>query len=331
MPPACRQDLLVSVILPLQEDAPILEAVVRETSQVLATHYAHHEIILVADGSDPATACAARTVTSQVPGVRLIMLSRAFGREMSVLAGLESSVGDYVVVLVPETDPPSLIPEMVNRCREVDGMVLGVDQSGGDGGFLRRQLKKFFHGYMRRMLKTELLPGCTDFCVMGRRMVNALTQFRESYRQLRLLSATVGYHRAAFPYKLLSRTGRNTRRGFKEEVFQALEMVVAHSRQPLRIVSSLGWIAGLINVLYTVYVVLVYLFKKDVAPGWTSQAFMQGVMFFFLFTLLSILSEYIGRILEDSRGRPLYFVTDEMNSPVMETEEERRNVVKESE
>ena len=326
-----RHDLLISVVMPLQEDAQILETVVRETSQVLTEHYTHHEIILVADGSDAATCNAARIVTNQIPGVRLIMLSREFGREMSVLAGLESSIGDYVVVLVPETDPPALIPQMVARCREVDGMVLGVDQNGLGGGPLRRMLKKVFHAYMRRMLKTELLPGCTDFCVIGRRMVNALTQFRESYRQLRLLSSTVGYHRSAFPYTLLSRTGRNTQAGFIEELHQALELVVAHSRQPLRIVSWLGWIAGFLNVLYTFYVVLIYLFKKDVAPGWTSQSFMQGVMFFCLFTLLSILSEYVGRILEESRGRPLYFVTDEMNSPVVETEAERRNVVKESE
>ncbi|MDB6138175.1 MAG: glycosyl transferase family 2 [Verrucomicrobiaceae bacterium] len=325
-----RNDLLVSVILPLQDDARILDSVVRETSKVLADHYTHHEIILVADGSDAETCIIARAVTHSVPAVRLIMLSREFGREMSVLAGLESSIGDYVVVLIPETDPPSLIPEMVARCREVDGMVLGVDRDDHRVGLVRRTLKRLFHSYMRRSLKTELLPGCTDFCVMGRRMVNALTQFRESYRQLRLLSATVGYHRAPFPYTLISRTGRNTRRSFIQELHQALEMVVAHSRQPLRIVSWLGWIAGFINILYTLYVVLVYLLKKDVAPGWTSQSFMQGVMFFCLFTLLSILSEYIGRILEESRGRPLYFVTDEMNSPVVDPACDRPNVVKES-
>ena len=326
-----RHDLLISVIMPLHEDAAILETVVRETSSVLDANYTHHEIILVADGGDEPTSAAARAVTNQVPGVRLIMLSREFGREMSVLAGLESSIGDYVVVLVPETDPPSLIPAMVEKCRELDGMVMGVDQNGLGGGPVRRVLKRFFHAYMRSMLQTELLPGCTDFCVLGRRMVNALTQFRESYRQLRLLSATVGYRRAAFPYTLLSRTGRKQQKSFIEELHQALEMVVAHSRQPLRIVSWLGWLAGFLNILYTIYVVLVYIFKKDVAPGWTSQSFMQGVMFFCLFSLLSILSEYVGRILEESRGRPLYFVTDELNSPVVESNSDRRNVVKDSE
>ena len=326
-----RHDLLISVIMPLREDAAILDTVVSETSQVLDNNYTHHEIVLVVDGSDELTSAAARDVTGKVPGVRMIMLSREFGREMSVLAGLESSIGDYVVVLVPETDPPTLIPSMVDRCREIDGMVLGVDQNGLGGGAFRRLLKKLFHGYMRRMLHTELLPGCTDFCVMGRRMVNALTQFRESYRQLRLLSSTVGYRRTAFPYTLLSRTGRASRKSFVSELHQGLEMIVAHSRQPLRIVSWLGWFASFLNILYTIYVVLVYLFKKDVAPGWTSQSFMQGIMFFCLFTLLSILSEYIGRILEESRGRPLYFVTDEMNSPVVEAAAERRNVVNESE
>lgn len=327
-----RHDLLISVIMPLEQDAAVLETVVRETSQVLEQNYTHHEVILVADGSDEPTSAAARAITSQVPGVRLIMLSREFGREMSVLAGLESSIGDYVVVLVPETDPPALIPAMVEKCRELDGMVMGVDEKAcGRGSAVRRMLKRLFHGYMRRMLHTELMPGCTDFCVLGRRMVNALTEFRESYRQLRLLSATVGYRRAAFPYTLLSRTGRDIQPGFIQELHQALEMVVAHSRQPLRVVTWLGWMASFLNLMYLGYVVLIYLFKKDVAPGWTSQSFMQGVMFFFLFGLLSILSEYIGRILEESRGRPLYFVTDEMHSPVVEAADERRNVVKESE
>src|SRR3569623_327154 len=121
-----RHDLLISVIMPLEQDAAILESVVRETSQVLEAGYTHHEIILVADGSDETTSAAARAITRQVPGVRLIMLSREFGREMAVLAGLESSIGDYVVVLVAETDPPALIPAMVEKCREIDGLVLGV-------------------------------------------------------------------------------------------------------------------------------------------------------------------------------------------------------------
>lgn len=324
-------DLLVSVILPLEADAGILRQVVEETSAVLTESYTHHEIILVADGSDDALVAEAQQVLAKIPCVRLILLSRDFGREMAVLAGLETSIGDYVVILVPETDPPKLIPQMVAQCRELDGMVNGVDERPVRDGPMRRLLKRLFHGYMRRFLKTELLPGCTDFRVLSRRMVNALTQFRESYRQLRMLTTTVGYRRCAFPYTPLSRSGRDMRRGFIEELHEAVELIVAHSRQPLRLISFVGWFAGFLNVLYVIYAALIYLFKKDVAPGWTTLSVEQGVMFFFIFSLLAILSEYVGRILEESRGRPLYLVSDEKNSPVLHLNEDRRNVVQESE
>ena len=326
-----QADLLVSVIIPLQDDARVVGQVVSEVSAVLTQNYTHHEIILVADGSDDATLREAQAALAKTSCVRLIMLSRDFGRELAVLAGLETSIGDYVVVMVPETDPPDLIPQMIAQCRELDGMVNGVDQRGVVGGPMRRLLKRLFHGYMRRFLKTELLPGCTDFRVLSRRMVNALTQFRESYRQLRLLTTTVGYQRCAFPYTPLSRTGKNMRKGFIEELHEALDMIVTHSRQPLRLVSWMGWFAGFLNVLYVFYAALIYLFKKDVAPGWTTLSVQHGVMFFFVFSLLAILSEYVGRILEESRGRPLYLVSDEKNSPVLHLDEERRNVVKGSE
>ncbi len=325
-----RADLLISVLMPLHEDAQIIGSVVEETSAVLTQNYTHHEIILVADGSDDATLAAAQAVLAKIPCVRLIMLSRDFGRELAVLAGLETSIGDYVVILIPETDPPNLIPQMIGQCRELDGMVNGVDQRGGRGGAVRGMLKNLFHGYMRRFLKAELLPGCTDFRVLSRRMVNALTQFRESYHQLRLLTTTVGYRRCAFPYTPLSRSGKILRKGFIEELHEAIDIIVTHSRQPLRLVSWMGWFAGFLNVLYVLYAALIYLFKKDVAPGWTTLSVQHGVMFFFVFSLLAILSEYVGRILEESRGRPLYLVSDEKNSPVLHLDAEQRNVVKDS-
>jgi hypothetical protein len=273
---------------------------------------------------------AAQNLIDRLPSLRLILLSRDFGREMAVLAGLETSIGDYVVIMLAETDPPALIPQMVDQCREVNGMVNGVDARGVTGGSVRRALKRLFHAYMRRFLKTELLPGCTDFRVLSRRLVNAITQFRDSYHHLRLLTTTVGYRRCAFAYTPLSRSGKNLQKHFVDDLHDAVEMIVAHSRQPLRMVSMLGWGAGLLNVLYVMYAALIYLFKKDVAPGWTTLSVQHGVMFFFIFSLLAILSEYVGRILEESRGRPLYLVSDERKSPGLGGTEEKRNVVKES-
>jgi glycosyltransferase involved in cell wall biosynthesis len=326
-----RSDLLVSVIMPLRHDAPIIAQVVAETSTVLSENYTHHEIILVDDGSEDDTVTAARSILASVPCVRLIQLSRYFGREAAILAGLETAIGDCIAILIPETDPPALVPKMVARCREIDGIVSGVDARGDQTGPLRQLLKRLFHAYMRRSLKAELLPGATDFRVLSRPVVNALTQFRESYWQLRLLSTAIGYRRAVFRYTPLSRTGRKDDSTLLDDVNEAVDMIITHSRQPLRLVSWLGWLAGFLNVLYVIYAGLIYLFKEDVAPGWTSLSIEQGVMFFFIFSILALLCEYVGRILEESRGRPLYFVCDEKSSSVLLLDVERPNIVKESE
>ncbi len=235
-------------------------------------------------------------------------------------------------MLVPETDPPALVPEMVAQCRANDGMVNGVDATATtSAGPLRRLFKRAFHGYMRRFLKVELLPGATDFRVFSRRMVNALTQIRESHWQLRLLSSAVGYGRTSFVYTPLSRSGRIARRSWLADIGQAVEMVIAHSRQPLRVASLVGWAASALNGLYVLYAALIYLFKPHVAEGWTSLAMVQGVMFFCVFTILALLSEYVGRILEQSRGRPLYFVCDEKNSHVLLPDQDRPNIVHDTE
>lgn len=328
--PTARLDLLVSVVMPLRDDAPILARVVEETSAVLTAAFTHHEIVLVADGLDDATLACADSVLATVPHVRLLALSREFGRSAALLAGLETSIGDYVVTLVPETDPPALIPEMVAKCRAEEGMVNGVDARGMNGGPVRLLLKRGFHAYMRRFAGAEMLPATTDFHVLSRRLVNALTQYPESARHLRLLTTTVGYRRSAFPYTPLSRSGRSARRSLAGEIGTGLDILFTQSRQPLRWVALLGWLAALLNVFSAAYTVAVYMWKEDVAPGWTTLSLHHSGMFFLLFSLLALLSEYLGRFFEEGRGRPRYFIGEEKNSAVPGFDPESRNVVRRS-
>ena len=323
-------DLLISVVMPLHEDSTILADVVKETSSVLGVAFTHHEIILVGESTDEPTLAIAESLLKELPCLRLLQLTRDFGRSTAILAGLETAIGDYVVTLVPETDPPALIVEMIQQCRELDGMVNGVDAAGMAGGAVRVMLKRLFHEFMQRLLKAQLLPGSTDFHVFSRRMVNALMQYREGARQLRLLTTTVGYRRREFPYRPLSRSGRSSRKSFFEELNHGIEIIVAQSNRPLRWISWLGWFASLLNVFYVFYVIGVYFVKADVAPGWTTMSLQNSAMFFMLFSILAVLSEYVGRVLESTQGRPLYFLGDEKNSTVLLLDTERRNVVQKS-
>jgi hypothetical protein len=145
-----------------------------------------------------------------------------------------------------------------------------------------------------------------------------------------MLSSTVGYRRSVFPYTLLARSGRGGRKSFMDELNMGIELLTSHTRRPLRWLSWLGWLASLLNAAAIGYTLLVYLFKKDVAPGWTTLSLQHSLMFFLLFTILAVLSEYVGRILDQTRGRPLYFVGEEKNSSALDLGPEQRNVVDQS-
>ena len=331
MTSASRSDLLISVILPLKQDASILADVVGETSATLASGFTHHEIILVASDSDPASAAAAGALLQSIPHLRLLLLSRDFGREAALIAGLETAIGDFVVTLIPETDPPALIPEMIRQCRLTDGMVIGVDNRGMGGGAARRLLKRIFHQFMQRIFKAQLVPATTNFSVLSRRMVNALTQLGESSRQLRMLSCTIGYQRSIFPYTLLARSGRGGRKSFPAELNMGVELLTSHTRQPLRWLSWLAWGAGLLNVFLMLGTLLIHLFGWDKGDSLPWLSFQQSAMFFLLFTVLAVLCEYTGRIFDQTRGRPLYFIGDEKTSSVLFPAPEQPNVVHQSE
>ena len=331
MTSAIRSDLLISVILPLEQDASILPDVVRETAAILTHGFTHHEIILVAPDSDAVGTAAVGILLKTIPHLRLLLLSRDFGREAAIIAGLETAIGDYVVTLVAETDPPDLIPEMIRQCRLTDGMVIGVDDRGMSGGPVRLLLKRLFHRFMHHFLKAQLVPATTHFSVLSRRMVNALTQLSESSRQLRLLSCTIGYQRRIFPYTLLARSGRGGRKSFFSELNMGVELLTSHTRQPLRWLSWLASGGALLSILFMLCPFLISLLDWEAAKAWQWLSVQQSVMFFLLFVVLAVQSEYAGRLFDQTRGRPLYFIGDEKTSSVAHLEPEHPNVVHVSE
>jgi glycosyltransferase involved in cell wall biosynthesis len=325
-----KADLFVSVVAPLRDDAAIVKDFLQEVSEVLRTHYANYEIVLVDDASEDGTIDSVTPLLAMVQCVRVIRLSRTFGVEVAITAGLESAIGDYVVIMMPETDPPAMIPEMVEACRKGVGIVTGIANVDRGRSAPARLMARAFHWYGRRFWRTNVILGATHFRVLSRQTVNAFTKIRDAYRQLRWFSAAVGFRSYSLPYKPLHRTGRPQQRTFWAHANEAIEMIIVNSRHPLRFASHLGLLASLINLLYLCYVVVVYLFKDDVAEGWTTLSLQQGVMFFLVFVVLTVLCEYTGRILEETRYRPLYFIMDEMNSSVLLNNFERRNVVTES-
>lgn len=320
-------DCLVSVVAPLRDDGPIVEVFVSEILAVLKAHYTNYELVLVDDGSQDDTQRRLSRVLETVPCVRVIRLSREFGTEIAITAGLDSAIGDFVVVMIPNMDPPALIPEMVRRARSGPGIVFGVRRDRSTEPLATRLSVRFFHWFGKQFLRLDLPKDSTHFRVLSRQAVNAMTRIKDKHRYLRLLSAQVGYANEGVVYDVQCRHPK-AGRGLLSAVEQSVNLVVASSPHPLRLVSWLGLIASMANATYVLYVVGIYLFKTHVAEGWTTLSLQNASMFFFVFLILTVLSEYIGRILEEAKDRPLYHVLEERASHSMIVDAERRNIVK---
>lgn len=322
-------DCFVSVVAPLANCGPVVSGYVDEVMGILKDSYTNYELVLVDDGSDDDTPARVREALSRHPCVRYIRLSRRFGTEIAIASGLESVIGDFTVVMLPECDPPALIPEIVAQARAGQGVAFGIRKDrAGDPLWLK--LGAFvFYWLARHIFRWELPRNSTEFRVLSRQAVNALSRVKDRFRYLRLLSLQVGYGSQGFVYTPVWRGAPRRRRGFGDSVSLAIGMIVAYSTHPLRWVTWLGVGASLLNLLYISYVVGIFLLKPQVAEGWTTMSLQVSGMFFLLFLLLAVLAEYIGRLVEESAERPLYYVMEERNSNVL-VAERRTNVIPES-
>ncbi|MSU35335.1 MAG: glycosyltransferase [Pedosphaera sp.] len=324
-------DTFVSLVAPLHQAVAWCEAAVNEIASVLQQNYANYEILLVDDGSTDGTAEALSRLVNSVDCVRVIRLSRHFGIEAAMLAGFDSAIGDYIVVLQAETDPPALIPELVNRCRRGTGMVVGTERHLAPRSWIARLGSEIFHWYCRRFLGLEFHRGSRYFRVFSRAALNAVLQVKDRVRNLRHVTALIGFQAEAVPYDPMARCSVSPQRNLLDDIHSGFDVILANSRHPLRAVTLLGLLASGLNLLYLGYIVAVYFFKEKVAEGWTTLSLQQAVMFFLVFVCLTLLAEYVGLVLWETRDRPAYFVATEQQSSVTIRQEERRNVVRKSE
>ena len=165
---------------------------------------------------------------------------------------------------------------------------------------------------------------------VSRQTVNAITRIKDHLRYLRTFGAYVGYGAESFTYEPRLRRERVRGRSPGEAIKLALDMTVANSTRPLRIVSLLGLAISGVSAIYALWVLLLRLFDPNLVEGWAAQQLLLSVVSVFLFLILAVLCEYVGRLLGEVRDRPLYFVSEERTSSVLLANEERRNVVTET-
>jgi glycosyltransferase involved in cell wall biosynthesis len=322
-----KLDTFISVIAAFHDDAALVEPFIRETAGLLSERYTHYEILLIDDGSRDNTVAKITGLLTQLPNLRLIRLSRRFGTDIALTSGLESAIGDYVVTLIPKTDPPVLIPSLIEDCRQGKEMLFGVRVAETSGSGPLRWATSAFYLLAEKVFRLSILRHATYFQVYSRQALNSVVRVKDKTRYLRLISAILGFSNRTFTYQPIQRAGDEPDRSWADSFTLALGLLTAHSANPLRVVSLTGLLASVLNLLYAFYILSVYLLKPHVAEGWTTLSLQTAGLFFWVLLILTVLSEYIGRILGELKDRPLYFTLEEKNSSVLTPDAERRNIV----
>ncbi len=317
------QDIFVSLVMVTNEDTHDLAVVLREMQEDLAKTYTNYEIIVVANGLIEKEAIDVVNLLDVIPCVRLIRLSYKTQYDTALFAGLEAAIGDYTVTFNPDLDGIESIAGIVKMNKKFD-IVQGVS-SVPLRGLLGTQIgRRMFYWYNRKYVGVNIPVNATYFAAYSRRAVNALTSLGRSLRHIRHISRLVGYEVENYTYTPKQNPSRQ--RSLRTGVIEALEIITSYSSHPLRFVTWLGVFAGFINLLFGAYVVMLNVLGVRVVEGWTTTSLQLSAMFFFLFLILVVLAEYIGRIMTEARKDPSYFVADELTSTVALADADRRNI-----
>ncbi|ELR97349.1 glycosyltransferase [Gloeocapsa sp. PCC 73106] len=325
------KDYFVSVILPVDNHTQSLDVVVFSIITILDENYKFYELIIVNDGFDDKISTQATLLLQTYNGIRLINLSRKFGVEVAISSGLDTAIGDFVVILLPGYDPPELIPELIELCQQGNDILIGIRSNRRDDPLWLRIGANLFYWCCQKLFNIPLTKNATEFRVLSRQVVNAITQVSDNYCYLRLLSVYTGYRNKTFTYSPIRGVKRGNKRNLIELIDLGLKIIFMNSTNPLRLASYLSLIASSFNLFYMLYIVLVYFFKSQVAEGWVTISMQNAVMFFLISVILAILSEYIGLLIVKSRGWANYYVAEEKNSSVVISPKVEKNVVHDSE
>ncbi len=305
---------VVSVVVPLFNEAgnvfPLLERITAIVDALGVTY----EIVLVNDGSRDATVPEIRTVMARQNNIVLIDLSRNFGHQLAATAGIEIARGDAVVLMDGDLqDPPELIAEFFAKWREGYDVVYAVRRTRKGESAFKLLTARIFYRIIKRLTNVAIPVDTGDFRLMSRRVVTALNESPERHRFLRGMVSWVGFNQIGVEYDRDERNAGITKYPFSKMFRFAIDGITSFSDVPLRFVSYFGFISSLVAFLYAILVIVFKLFSLNppaYTKGWASTIvaimFLGGVQLIGL----GILGEYVGRIYEQVKGRPLYLVRE---------------------
>ncbi|MDP9206810.1 MAG: glycosyltransferase family 2 protein, partial [Gemmatimonadota bacterium] len=287
----------LTVVLPAYQEAAVLPALLPRLLATLERLEVDWEIVVVDDGSTDETWSVLEAAASTESRIRALRLSRNFGHQAALSAGLSAARGDAVITMDSDLQhPPEIIPLLLAKGLEGHDVVYAVRSSVDSASWFKRRSATLFYRLLNRLTALDLPEGAADFRFMSRRVVDAILAMPERNRFLRGMTRWVGFSQTTVTYERAARGAGKTKYTFRRMLAFGWDAMTAFSSFPLRIASSLGIVTSLVGLVYLGYVLFVRLFSDRAVPGWTSVT--AAVILFSGVQLIcfGMMGQYIGRI-----------------------------------
>jgi glycosyltransferase involved in cell wall biosynthesis len=301
----------LSLVLPIYNEEEVIPELHTRLQQFLAELRLDTEVIFVNDGSRDRSMELLRGISAGEPRYKILSFARNFGHQAAITAGLDYARGKAVVVLDADLqDPPEVILEMVAKWREGFDVVYGKRRSRVGESFVKLFTAKWFYRLFAAMIPIDVPLDTGDFRLMSRRVVVALRELKETHRFVRGLVAWVGFKQTAVLYDRPGRFAGETKYPMRKMLRFAIDGITSFSVLPLRFATYLGMVISVLSVGVAIWALLAkYVFKVTV-QGWTAEVVLVSLLASVQLLMIGILGEYIGRIYEEVKRRPLYIVGD---------------------
>ena len=304
-------DIRYSIIIPVYNEEAVIDQTYRRLKQVMDSTREPYELIFVNDGSCDRTTAIIKDFIDQDNAVKLITFSRNFGHQIAITAGMDYASGAAIVVIDADLqDPPELILEMIAKWKEGFDVVYAKRTKRKGETFFKKQTARLFYRILKASTDLDIPTDTGDFRLLDRRVCKELKRLPEKNRYVRGLVSWVGFRQTAVEYERDERLAGETKYPLKKMIKLSLDGLTSFSFKPIKMANYAGIMLIFCGLIYLAGMLLLKLSNSSVIAGWNLVIAMQLVLTGILLTMMGITGEYIGRIYDETRDRPLYIVSE---------------------
>lgn len=302
---------MYSLVVPLYNEELVINESYKRLKEIMDSCKESYEIIFINDGSKDNTEKLATEICKKDSNIKLINFSRNFGHQSAITAGMELSTGSAVIIIDADLqDPPEIILQMIEKWKEGYDVVYGKRIQRHGETFFKKFTSKIYYRTLNKLTNMDIPKDTGDFRLIDRKVCNVLNSLPEKNRYVRGLISWLGFKQIGVDFIRNERFAGNTKYSISKMIKLAIDGITSFSYKPLKIASIIGMFTSIMGFIYLLVILFQKIFTNTTLQGWTSIIAINIIFDGIILLVLGIIGEYIGRIYDEAKGRPIYIIKD---------------------